>query len=380
MHQSRRAPWAARLAVPTLIALASCGGDEGGYGDTSLAALDAAVVAPATNPISPEKASLGRLLFFDPVLSATGDVACGTCHIPELAYTDGLPLAIGVGGTGLGPDRVAGVEFPHAGRNAPSLLNVAFNGLVGTGEGFDPNASPMFWDHRTSGLEAQVLQPIASAAEMRGSAAPEHEALPQAIARLTAIEEYVELFEQAFGPGGIDEQRLAHALATYVRSLVVRDSPFDRFLRGDESALSAQQQLGFEFFQSASCNNCHSGPMLSDWSLRTLGVGPHPDLLEHDEGAGGFRFRSVSLRNVELTAPYMHNGTLQTLEEVVDYYLLAESAHPSVPHIEIAPVQATQAERLALVAFLEALTDTNFPQGVPASVPSGLPVQGVVDL
>lgn len=362
------------IVLPTF---AACDGDgDGGYGDMSLMALDSEVQAPADNPMSEAKAELGRLLFFDPILSANGDVACGTCHIPEFAYADGLALSIGVGGTGLGPDRVPGLEFPNAGRNAPSLLNVAYNGLVGTGANFDPTESPMFWDNRILSLEAQVLEPIASAAEMLGGDVLPEDALPQAIARLSGIAEYVTLFEGAFGPGGIDETRLSHALATYLRTLVTPNSPFDLFMRGDETAMTEQQQEGMDLFDAADCTNCHNGQMFSDWSLKTLGVGPHPDQLETDFGAGSFDFRSVSLRNVELTAPYMHNGTLATLEEVIDFYVAGESIHPGVVSNDLEPQPATEEQKLALLAFLEALTDTDFTQDVPDTVPSGLPVSG----
>lgn len=364
------------LALASLLALSACDDGEGGYGTESLSALNAPVVSPDANPITDEKVALGRLLFFDPILSADGEVACGTCHLPAHAYTDGQALAIGVGGTGLGPDRVPGVEFPNAGRNAPTLLNVAFNGLRGMGNGFNPENSPMFWDHRVRGLEAQVLEPIKNAAEMRGSSILEEEAIPRAIQRIEAIGQYVTLFEEAFGPGPIDETKLSHALAAYLRTLVTRDSPFDRFMRGDDAALTAQQRRGREVFDEADCSGCHNGPMLSDWSLKRLGVAPHPDRPGQDEGAGGFRFRSASLRNVALTAPYMHNGTLATLEEVIDFYAAGVSVHPGVPSSDLDPQSIGPNDRLALIAFLEALTDTGFSTDVPDSVPSGLPVPG----
>ncbi|MEM8710787.1 MAG: cytochrome c peroxidase [Planctomycetota bacterium] len=357
--------------------VASCDDDgDGGYGGETLSALNAAVQAPADNPVTDEKAALGRLLFFDPILSAASDVACGTCHIPAFAYADGLALAIGTGGSGVGPDRVPGLEFPNAGRNAPSLLNVAFNGLGVTSEGFWPSRSPMFWDHRIRGLEAQVLEPIRAAAEMRGSSVLEEDAVPEALQRLAAIPEYVDLFDDAFGSPGIDETRLSYALATYIRTLVVRNSPFDRFMRGDEGAMTPQQQRGMEVFDEAECAGCHNGQMFSDWSLKSLGVGPNPDRPGNDEGAGNFRFRSASLRNVELTAPYMHNGTLATLEEVIDFYAAGVSVHPSVSSNDLEPQSISSSDKLALISFLEALTDTGFDHDVPDSVPSGLQVPG----
>lgn len=362
-------------AALSLLLLAACDDDDG-YGGETISALDASVRAPLDNPFTEAKSELGKLLFFDPILSATSDIACGTCHIPALAYTDGLPLAIGMGGTGLGPGRVPGLEFPNAGRNTPTLMNVAFNGLQEGEEFQDPARAPMFWDHRVRGLEDQVLEPIRTASEMRGSAVLEEDAIPDAVQRLSGIPEYVTLFEQAFGPGGIDETRLSRALATYVRSLVTRNSPFDRFMRGDAAAMTAQQQRGMEVFEEADCAGCHNGPMLSDWSLKRLGVGTNPDRPTADEGAGDFRFRSASLRNIELTAPYMHNGTMATLEEVVDFYAAGNSLHPDVQGNDLERQDISGNDRRALVAFLEALTDTDFDHTVPASVPSGLPVPG----
>ncbi|MEM9803099.1 MAG: cytochrome c peroxidase [Planctomycetota bacterium] len=361
----------ARIGIVSLLALASC--DDDGE---PIFALDAPVPAPASNPITEEKAALGRLLFFDPILSATGDVACATCHLPTFAFADGIDLTIGVGGTGVGPDRVPGTEFPHAGRNSQSLLNVAFNGLRSNDSGIDPSTAPMFWDNRTFGLEAQVLEPIASDAEMRGSTLLEEEAVPEALERLRGITEYVDLFEDVFGPGGIDDERLSFALATYVRTLVVRNSPFDRFQRGDENALTPEERRGMNIFHDAECSECHSGPMLSDYSLMTIGVAPHPDRATIDGGGGTFNFRTPSLRNVALTAPYMHNGTLATLEEVVEFYSDGFSLHPNVSGTDIEPADLGFADRQALVAFMEALTDTNFDHSVPDSVPSGLPVPG----
>lgn len=364
------------LAVMCLSTLSACDDDDGGYGGEPLFPLDAAVLTPPDNPITDAKADLGELLFFDPVLSTDGDVACATCHLPAFAYADGRALAVGVGGTGEGPARIPGAEFPNAGRNAPTLLNVAFNGLTEPGSSYDPANAPMFWDHRIRGLEAQVLDPIRTPSEMLGSAVQPENAVQAAVDRINAISEYVDRFDDVFGPGGADETRLSHALATYVRTLVVRDSPFDRFMRGDTAALTAQQQRGMDVFEDADCAGCHNGPMLSDWSLKRLGVGPHPDGPMSDTGAGDFRFRSASLRNVELTGPYMHDGSIGTLEEVIAYYATAESVHPGVSSIDIESQSMSASDRLALLSFLEALTDTGFDTTNPPSVPSGLPVPG----
>jgi len=365
------------ISIPLLCLFAAACGDDDDYGGAPLAALDAEVVAPDDNPISDEKSRLGRLLFFDSVLSASEAVACATCHHPAFAYADGRGLSAGFGGTGLGPDRQPGTQFPHVGRNAPTVLNVAFNGLMSADGIVQPDQAPMFWDSRIRGLEAQVLEPIITPSEMAGSGITAEDALANAVARVAAIPEYAQLFASAFGSPGVDAERLAKALATYVRSLVTRDSPFDRFQRGDQNALDAEAQQGLEVFERIGCATCHGGPMLSNWSLHVLGVAEHPSRAAPDEGAGAFRFRTPSLRNVALTAPYMHNGTQATLDEVVDFYLDARSLHPQVSGIDIAPQTVTPAERLALLRFLESLTDEGFSRAVPAAVPSGLPVPQV---
>ncbi len=348
------------------------GGDD--YGAAPLAALDAEVRAPDDNPVTEEKSALGRLLFFDPVLSANNEVACATCHHPSLAYADGRDLAVGFGGTDLGPDRKPGNEFPHVGRNAPSVLNVAFNGLMAADDQVNPTEAPMFWDSRLKGLEAQVLDPIRTPSEMSGSGVTAEDAIANAVSRVAAIPEYAQRFEQAFGTPGVDADRLAKSLATYVRSLVTRNSPFDRFRRGDATALTSEQQEGLAVFERIGCATCHGGPMLTNWSMHKLGVAENPARTTPDEGSGDFRFRTPSLRNVALTAPYMHNGTQATLDDVVDFYLEAKSLHPQVADVDIDPQTVTPAERLALIRFMEALTDDDFSKSVPDSVPSGLPV------
>ncbi|HET9949278.1 MAG TPA: cytochrome c peroxidase [Longimicrobiales bacterium] len=362
---------------------------------------------------------LGRLLFWDPVLSGARDVACATCHHPDLAYTDGRELALGTGSVGLGPDRVdrSGGSIPVVRRNAPTLLNVAFNGADGRrrrrgGERrdpleVDPSRAPMFWDSRVRGLEAQALEPIRTLEEMRGTAYEAEVAVDSVVARLRAIPEYVSLFEQAFGAGTvIDAGRLATALAAFQRTLVAMDSPFDRFRAGDSTAMTPEQLEGMEEFDDAGCDRCHEGPMFSDFDLHAEGVPEHPALSEPDAGARRFRFRTPSLRNVALTAPYMHNGTLATLEDVLAFYDEGRSRNPNVADRrrgrdrddrDAGGGEAGRGEGLArlsrqfrrvddmseremraIIAFLGALTDEGFDRRIPARVPSGLPPGGAI--
>src|SRR5262245_2509145 len=163
------------------------------------APLPLQVESPADNPSTPEKVALGKLLFFDPILSGGQDVACATCHHPDFGYTDGRALPIGVGGTGIGPKRAPGATSRLVKRNSPTILNVAFNGLVDAGGPFDPAQAPMFWDSRVRGLEAQVLAPIESLEEMRGDHVADAGGVAAAVARIAAIPQYQQLFQRAFG-------------------------------------------------------------------------------------------------------------------------------------------------------------------------------------
>ena len=374
--------------------------------------------APRSRDTTPE-AELGRLLFWDPVLSGELDVACATCHHPDFAYADGRDLALGVRAVGLGPDRVdlSGGEIRVLERNTPTVLNIAFNGverrrrrggrrenefapLPASVDAETEARAPMFWDRRVRGLEAQALVPITIREEMRGDAYPEEVAVDSVVARLRAIPEYVALFREVYGPDTeIAAEHLARAIVAFERSLVTRNSPYDRFLAGDEDALTAQERRGLEEFDDADCTDCHDGPMLSDFDLVAEGVAENPILAEPDVGDGRFRFRTPTLRNVALTAPYMHNGMLETLEDVLEFYDRGRSENPNVVdrrrrRRDDADVPGTQVARGRLsaqfrgvdnmseremadiVAFLEALTDPDFDRTVPERVPSGLPPGG----
>jgi cytochrome c peroxidase len=217
------------------------------------------------------------------------------------------------------------------------------------------------------------------------------------VARIRSIPEYVALFEQAFGPGtAVDGARIGDAIAAFERSLVAMNSPFDRFRRGDVDALTAQQRRGLDTFDQVGCDRCHDGPMFSDFDHHAEGVADHPLLADPDIGAGRFRFRTPSLRNVGLTAPYMHNGMLATLPDVLRFYDngRSENAHVSNERGRdrarndngIARVSGqfrrvddmSESEMADIIAFLHALTDTSFDRTIPARVPSGLPPGGLI--
>ena len=259
----------------------------------------------------------------------------------------------------------------------------------------------MFWDRRVRSLEAQALVPLTIRGEMRGDAYPEELAVDSVVARLRAIPEYVTPFQEVFGADArIVAEQIAAAIAAFERSLVTRDSPFDRFLAGDEDALTPQQRRGLEAFDDADCTNCHDGPMLSDFDLVAEGVAENPLLSGPDAGDGRFRFRTPTLRNVALTAPYMHNGMLETLEEVLEFYDRGRSENPNVANRrqrrrgddddgagtpiargtlsgQFRGVDNMSAREMAdIVAFLEALTGPDFDRTIPETVPSGLPPGG----
>ena len=382
-----------------------------GFIVAATAVLTTASARPSP-PIPHEE--LGRFLFWDPVLSGPMDVSCATCHHPDFAYADGRALSLGPGAVGLGPDRVdlGGGAIPVAQRNSPTLLNVAFNGLdrrrrrrrggprftplPADLETVDPDRAPMFWDRRARSLETQALLPLTIREEMRGDAYPEAVAVDSVVARLRAIPEYVSLFREVFGEDtSIDATQVAEAIAAFERTLVTRNSPFDRFLAGEEDALTAQQRRGLGEFNEADCSDCHRGPMLTDFNMHAEGVAENPLLAEPDAGDGRFRFRTPSLRNVAVTAPYMHNGMLGTLEEVLAFYDRGRSENPNVSNRrrrrgdddreDQPPVtpgrlsgrfrgvdDMTDQQMEDIIAFLEALTDPDFDRTIPARVPSGL--------
>jgi cytochrome c peroxidase len=368
---------------------------QAGRTQQTLSALPTVAAAPADNPTTPDKVELGRLLFWDPILSGQQDVACATCHHPDFGYAENLDVSIGTSGIGLGASRrfAPGSTTPHVKRNSQTILNAAFNGIDAAGR-YDPVRAPMFWDARVQSLEAQSLEPIKALEEMRGTAYPEDVAVETVLTRLRAIPEYVMRFQDAFGAGTlIDASRLAQAIAAFERTLVAMDSPFDRFRAGDRSALTPQQQRGLETFDDVGCDRCHDGPMFSEFDLNAEGVPEHPLLSEPDAGDGRFRFRTPTLRNVALTAPYMHNGTLATLEDVLRFYDNGRSENPNVSAAGgrrrddgLARLDRSfqrvddmsEREVQDIIAFLESLTDSNFDRTIPARVPSGLPPGGLL--
>ncbi len=350
--------------------------------EMQFAALPLVAPSPANNPSTEAKIALGRLLFFDPILSSTKDVSCATCHNPRFGWTDGRANPIGVGGDGIGPARTfrGPPSLPVIARNVPSILNVGFNGLV-TGTKFDPATAPMFWDSRVQSLEQQVFIPLRSRAEMRSDDCPETEAVTQAVVRVRAIEEYREHFHAAFNEApdlAVTAEHLTQAIAAFERTLVTPRTAFDRYLAGDESALNAEQKRGLQAFQEAGCIQCHGGPMLSDFRLHAIGL---PDVTTHNRR----QFRTPTLRNLRHTAPYMHDGSRRALRDVLVFYdELSEAVTETLDggDITVQPPLDPLLKTLnlnpetfpALEAFLNTLSNDDYDQSVPEKVPSGLPL------
>ncbi len=342
----------------------------------AFAPLPTHIPAPADNPSTPEKVALGKLLFWDPILSGAQDIACATCHHPSFGYADGRDLPIGTGGQGLGPERV--MRGPHTlvKRNSPTVLNVAFNGLVDPADAFDPSQAPMFWDSRVRGLEAQALAPIESLEEMRGGQVPDGGGVAAAVARVAAVSQYRGLFERAFGGAdAVNAQNLSRAIAAFERSLVSADSPFDRYLRGDLSALKPSEIRGMQIFDAQGCTGCHKGPMLSDYQLHVIGAPDHPAIGARDAGAGaGFAFRTPSLRNLAHTAPYFHSGRFEHLDTAVGLYRRLPAAGSPVGRERLDPLVLRvnlESGLYDIAEFLGTLNGT-FDRSIPSRVPSGL--------
>ncbi len=351
--------------------------------NTEISALPETVEFPNNNPYTDAKSDLGRMLFWDPILSGSKDIACASCHHPDFGYADGRQLSSGVNGSGLGPSRSNGDIVK---RNAPTILNTAFNGIDLNGN-YNPNLAPMFWDNRASGLEEQALLPILSKEEMRGTTIAEDDILNVVVQRLETFPTYRTLFEKAFGNNTINADRIAEALATFQRSITANNSRFDEYVRGNQNALSDDEIEGMNTFVDVGCANCHNGPMFSDFDLHTLSVPNHPSVT--DNGAtGNFDFRTPTLRNLAFTAPYMHNGRFRTLEDVLEFYDDISGGNGDSQNRDVDDDDIDEDARDLrlngrdideIILFLNTLNDDDFDKTIPQSVPSGLSVGGDID-
>jgi cytochrome c peroxidase len=328
-----------------------------------------AMVVPADNPTTPAKVELGRLLFYDSLLSNNNSMSCAHCHHPDLGFSDGLPRALGYGGDGAGRQRSGGVMLA---RRTPTLWNTGY-------------AHRQYWDGRAANLEEQCRIPITEQDEMKQDA----ETLEF---ELHHIPEYEALFDRAFGGkkgSAISMANVTRAIAAFQRTLISRNSRFDRFAAGDDTALAPAEKRGLKLFTSekTNCVQCHGLPNFANPEFAVTGVGDISGLPqdEHKKGAeaghgGGPNgaYRIPTLRNVSLKPPYMHNGSLKSLPEVIDFYAggggRGRGLTVPLQDERVRPFAISTREKADLVAFLLSLTDVSSLPPVPKEVPSGLPV------
>jgi cytochrome c peroxidase len=302
-----------------------------------------AAYVPESNPLTAEKIALGRLLYFDPRLSNDRTLSCASCHNPYHGFAD--PARTSKGLTG---------KFGM--RNSPTVINRLFS-------------KEQFWDGRAEDLEAQAKGPLVNPVEMQMAS------LDAVVSRVKDTKGYAPLFRKAFGDDQVTIDRVAQAIASYERTVVSGDSPYDRYTAGDQAAMSASAVRGLALFNGkANCKTCHTGFNFTDESYHNLGVGmtaPKPDVGRSDISKADSErgaFKTPTLRNVTLTAPYMHDGSEATLRGVIQLYNRGGVKNPTLSK-EIKPLGLTPGEVGDLVAFLEALTADVRDSEPPAKLP-----------
>ena len=284
---------------------------------------------PEDNPLTVEKIALGKMLYFDKRLSADNSVACASCHNPKFGFTDGMPVSTGIKGQ-------------KGGRSAPTVINRLFS-------------DAQFWDGRAESLEAQALGPIQNPIEMGNT-------LDAVVKKLNAIKGYRDAFQRTFGTEATAEG-IAKAIASFERTVLSGNSPYDRVKAGDKKAMPESAQRGLALFESkrVNCIACHVGHNFTDENYRNLGVGMDKektalgrfDISKNEEDRGAFK--TPTLRDIARTAPYMHDGSLQTLREVIDYY---DKGGTLSPHLspDMKPLKLTEQEKTDLIEFMQSLT------------------------
>jgi cytochrome c peroxidase len=300
------------------------------------------LVIPADNALTTEKIELGKLLFFDPRLSVDNSVSCASCHNPNHGWSNGEAFATGVRGQ-------------KGGRSAPTIINSAYQTF-------------QFWDGRALHLEGQALGPIQNPIEMDLK-------LEDLVSKLNKIEGYRTRFQRVFSSDATP-RAIANSLASFERTVLSGDAPYDRFKAGDKAALSESAQRGLKvFFNKAHCSACHIGPNFTDGGFHNLGV----SILASDPDLGRFNetkqlgdrgsFKTPTLREIARTAPYMHDGSLATLEEVVKYYDQGCTPNPQLDE-ELFPLKLSPQDQADLVTFLkDGLSSEHFPNIAPPELP-----------
>jgi cytochrome c peroxidase len=297
-----------------------------------------AILHPENNKPTPEKIALGKQLFFDGRLSADNKVSCATCHDPEKGFSNGEQFA-------------TGVEGQKGGRNSPTVINSAFHTF-------------QFWDGRAKTLEEQALGPIGNPIEMNMK-------LEDVVAKLNKIEGYKKEFQKVFGTD-VTSEGMAKAIAAYERTILSGDAPYDRFKAGDKTALSEAAQRGMKlFFGKANCVACHSGHNFTDNAFHNIGIagddhGRH--VISKTLGDKG-SFKTPTLREIARTGPYMHDGSMKTLEEVVEHYNKGGNAHEQLDE-EIYALKLTKEQMADIVTFMkEGLACDSYPDHKTPELP-----------
>jgi cytochrome c peroxidase len=293
------------------------------------------VPVPDDNPVTAQKVALGHMLFFDTRLSGDNTIACANCHNPQMGWTIRSANAMGV------KDEDGKDQFGD--RNTPTIINAAYY-------------EEHFWDGRAPGLEAQATGPIQNPIEMG-------QEMGALIEELKAVPEYVDKFKEAFD-AEISEETIAKALASFERTIISGNSPYDKFKAGDDAALNAVQQRGLELFESVGCSFCHEPPEFSNHQYHNAGVGMNEEKV--DEGRKNVtkkdsdlgKFRVPEIRNVEMTGPYFHNGSAKTLEDAVAVMAGGGIDNPNLSPVlkAVRDAELTDEDKAALVEFLKALT------------------------
>lgn len=287
------------------------------------------IIWPADNPYSPEKAELGRLLYFDTRLSADGTISCATCHSPKFAFTDGAPVSTGIKGQ-------------KGGRSAPTVINRAYS-------------LAQFWDGRAATLEAQAIGPMANPIEMGNT----HTTV---LKTLKSIPGYQVFFTKAFGTEDFTLDHVAKAITTFERTVLSGNAPYDKYKAGNKTAMTPSQIRGMGvYLNKAKCDQCHEGINFTSNMYANLGVGsdkPKPDegrsiVTKNPKDWG--TFKTPTLREIERTGPYMHDGSMKTLEEVVDFYDKGGVANKNLDD-RMKKLNLTDQDKTDLVAFLKALS------------------------
>lgn len=301
------------------------------------------VKVPKDNPMTEAKIELGKQLYFDPRLSKDNTISCASCHDPDKGWSNDAPVATGIGGQ-------------KGGRNSPTILNAAYHRF-------------QFWDGRAGSLEEQALGPMQNPIEMGMK-------LDDIEQKLNDVPGYKTQFKEVFGTDTITANDVAKAIAAFERTVLSGNAPYDKYEAGDKDALSESAERGMKlFFGKANCSACHSGSNFTDRAFHNIGIGMDAD--EPDKGRveisklGGDTgsFKTPGLRDIAKSAPYMHDGSLKTLEDVVEHYNKGGIENPYLDE-ELFPLELTDEEKKDLVTFLkEGLASENYPDVEPPKLP-----------